>query len=77
MAKVTVYRVRAYSIATDEVVTSHRMATREGAAIMGASVIEDTGVEIDDSHLLPGEQWTARNFNPRAISGFQQQVTTG
>ena len=60
--KVTVYEVRVYDIATDKFSLSRRLATREGAAIMHGKVLEDTQVEIDDSLLEPGEQWTPVDF---------------
>jgi hypothetical protein len=63
MANVKVYRVKRYNIETDEEVILPRMATREGAAKMGA-VIEDTDVEIDEAELEPGEQWTPQDFTP-------------
>ena len=62
MAQVTVYRVRKYDIFNDEYQESKRMATRAGAELMGAEVLDDTAREIDESQLEPGEQWTRRNF---------------
>lgn len=62
MAKVTVYRVKKYDIGSDEFQISRRMATREGAQLMGAEIIENTEREIDDSELEHGEQWTRRDF---------------
>jgi hypothetical protein len=40
------------------------MATREGAAIMKGTTIEDTEVEVDTSQLEPGEIWTPKDFTP-------------
>ncbi|MFZ3181351.1 MAG: hypothetical protein WA156_14345 [Methylocystis silviterrae] len=74
MSKLTVYRVELYDVMNDAMKTSRRMATREGAAIMGGRIIEDSAVEIDASQLEPGEQWTAREFNPYVTQGFQTQV---
>ena len=76
MSKVTVFRVSKYDIATDCTIISRRMATREGAQIMGARILEDTATMIDTSQLEPGEQWTPINFNPNPRTGFQTQVTT-
>jgi hypothetical protein len=56
--KVKVYKVKVYVIGTDQSPLSRRMATREGAVLMGGEAIEDTEIEIDDSQLEPGEQWT-------------------
>ncbi len=64
MAKVTVFKVQAYNIITDQYVLSRRMATREGAEIMKGKVIENTAAEIDETQLEPGEKWTPRNFKP-------------
>jgi hypothetical protein len=64
MAKVKVYRVKVYDAHSDQWVISPRMATREGVAIMHGKIVEDTGIEIDDSELEYGEKWTAKNFKP-------------
>ena len=64
MGKAKVYRVQVYNIMTDQIVISRRMATREGAEIMRGKVIDDTAVEIDESQLEPGEEWTPIDFNP-------------
>lgn len=64
MAKVKVYRVKKYDIATDEVVISRRMATREGARGMCGKILENTEVEIDDSQLERGAEWTPKDFKP-------------
>lgn len=61
---VTVYKVKLYDAANDEVRVSRRMATPEGAAIMRGEIIEDSGIEISSSQLEPGEQWTPRGFEP-------------
>lgn len=66
MAKVVVYRVKKYDILSDGYKSSRRMATREGARIMCAEVIEGTESEIDDSELESGEQWTLQGFDPPA-----------
>ena len=41
MAKVKVYKVKVYSINTDEYAVSRRMATRDGAAITCGVVLEN------------------------------------
>jgi hypothetical protein len=64
VARLKVYRVKVYSVMTDQYVISRRMATREGAAIMKGEVLEDTGVEIDASQLEPGDPWTPIDFTP-------------
>jgi hypothetical protein len=74
MSKVTVFKVGLYDVVNDARKTSLRMATREGAAMMGGWIIEGSAVEIDTSQLEPGEQWTPREFNPHATHGFQRQV---
>jgi hypothetical protein len=56
--------VQVYDISTDKQVVSRRMATREGAARMKGELLEKTEVEIDESRLEPGEQWTPRDFTP-------------
>lgn len=71
---VTVYRVQIYNVATDELILSRRMATVAGAHRMGGDIVDSTNVEIDESQLETGMQWTKRDFNPRAESGFQRQV---
>ncbi|WP_156967686.1 hypothetical protein [Methylosinus sp. PW1] len=62
MKKVTVYNVRKYDIVSDEIKRSRRMATREGALIMCAQIIEGSAIEIDESELESGEQWTRLDF---------------
>jgi hypothetical protein len=71
---VTVYKVRAYDLRTDEFVTSRRMATIKGAHEMGGDIVDGSEVEIDEGQLEPGMEWTARDFNPNATTGFQRQV---
>ena len=75
METITVYRVRLYDARNDESLTSRRMATVQGAGMMGGWIIDGTQIEIDPSQLEPGMQWTARDFNPRPNDGFQRQVT--
>jgi hypothetical protein len=40
------------------------MATREGAARMKGVLLENTDVDIDESQLEEGEQWTPKTFKP-------------
>lgn len=74
MANVTVYKVQLYDVTTDNFLISRRMATVEGAEIMGGHILKDTAVEIDSSQLESGEQWTSRGFDPQASIGFQTAV---
>ena len=74
MDTITVYKVRLYDAQNDEQRTSRRMATVQGAAMMGGWIIDGTEIEIDQSKLETGMQWTARDFNPNATVGFQRQV---
>jgi len=53
---------------------SWRMATRRGAEVMQGQILENTAVEIDDSQLERGEEWTPRGFNQKASTGFPTQV---
>jgi hypothetical protein len=76
MSKITVYKVGLYDVQNDEPRTSRRMATIAGAEIMGGWIIKGTEVEIDESQLEPGEEWTPRDFNPRLLGGFQTRVTS-
>ncbi|PPQ15398.1 hypothetical protein CV770_31660 [Bradyrhizobium sp. AC87j1] len=71
MARTTVYKVKLYSIAADEVVISRRMATHKGAAKMGGWTIGGTGRVVDVADLEPGEEWTARDFDPTGYGGAQ------
>ena len=43
---------------------------------MGGAIIVRTDAQIDSSQLEQGEEWTARNFNPRERQGFQNKVTS-
>jgi hypothetical protein len=64
MAGVKIYKVKLYNVVTDQYVVSRRMATREGAAKMKGEVVENAGIDIDESRLEPGEQWTPIDFMP-------------
>ncbi len=41
---------------------------------MGGDIVDGSEVEIDEGQLEPGMEWTARDFNPHATTGFQRQV---
>ena len=41
-----------------------RMATRDGAKVLGGKVVEGSGVEIDASQLERGEEFTSPDFRP-------------
>jgi hypothetical protein len=75
MGKATVYKVQLYDAANDEPITSRRLATRQGAEMMQGNVLENTAIEIDESQLEHGQQWTEKNFNPTPRIGFQTRVT--
>jgi hypothetical protein len=62
-ACVMVYRFRAYSHFKGETMEARRMGTREGIARVGGTIIEGSGVEIDDSRLET-DGMTAKDFVP-------------
>lgn len=62
MAKITVYKVELYHVASDESFISQRMATAKGASKMGGVIVDGTATEIDASQLEPGEEWTPRGL---------------
>ncbi len=64
MPKVTVYKIKLYDVATDQIRISRRMATREGADVMRGEIIPESAVEIDAARLERGEKWTERDFEP-------------
>jgi hypothetical protein len=74
MAQITIYRVDFYDIQNDTMLRSRRWFTRDGAERVNGLVLEDTALEIDESALEDGEQWTVRDFNPHATKGFPRQV---
>jgi len=76
MTKVIVYRVEFYDIQNDTMMRSRRWFTRDGARRVNAVVLESLANEIDDADLEPGEQWTARGFDPHRTIGPQKQVRT-
>ena len=51
MARVTVYRFKAYSHLEGQSMESSRMGTREAIEKIGGTVIEGRGVEIDEARL--------------------------
>ena len=64
MARVKVYKVAVFDAIAGENRDQEVMATREGAEMMRGTVKEDSEVEIDDSQLEFGKQWTPRGFVP-------------
>jgi hypothetical protein len=67
---VMVYKVKRYDWQSDEIIVSKRLATIEGARLMGGDIIGSSGVEIPESDLESGQQWTARGYiarNPSAV----------
>ena len=63
MARVMVYRFKAYSHLEGETMQARRMGTREGIETVGGTIIEGSGVEIDDSRLET-DGMTAKDFVP-------------
>jgi hypothetical protein len=57
MPSLVVHRVRVYDPQIGTVVVSPRMATEEGAKLMGGQIIPGTNLEIDAA-LLEGGSWT-------------------
>jgi hypothetical protein len=49
------------------VIVSRRMATEEGAKLMGGQIVPDTAVEIDAGLIETGEQWTRLEFDPDRV----------
>lgn len=74
MGKVTVYRVQLYDPSADAPMTSRRWMTRRGAEIVNGVIFEDTAVEIDETELENGNQWTTIGFDPNRMKGFQTRV---
>ena len=66
--KVTVYKVRIYDIQQGAPRLSRRMATEAGAKIMCGEILWETETIISADDLECGEQWTARDFEPRKVS---------
>ncbi|MBL6612397.1 MAG: hypothetical protein ISS15_21085 [Alphaproteobacteria bacterium] len=78
MSRVTVYRWTKYDISNDERKVSRRYGTREAVARVGGEVIENSGIEIDQSAVgAEIDGMTARNFDANPRTGFQSQVLTG
>jgi hypothetical protein len=77
VGKVTVYEIQLYDVANDAPKISRRWATREGAQIMGGMVLEHTAVQIDETELENGNQWTALGFEPKppGPATFQTKIT--
>jgi len=64
MARVTVYRYRAYDINSDSDRVARRMGTREAIRMLEkAQLIEESGIEIDERRLEPySDGFTPRDF---------------
>lgn len=75
MAKVPVYQWAKYDIRDYATQKSRRWATRAAIDWAGGYPIEHTATEVDES-VLGGEVdgMTSRNFDPKAIKGFPNQV---
>jgi hypothetical protein len=75
MTKITVYQFTKYDIASDQSIKSRRLGTREAIQEIGATILENTAMEVDESVL--GSQMAGLSdigFNPAAMQGFQTQV---
>jgi hypothetical protein len=66
MSKTRVYKVKMYNPTTDGEMLSRRMATREGASIMGGWIVEGSGFVIDLTELESEIGWTPLDFYPVA-----------
>jgi hypothetical protein len=75
MAKVKVFRANLYDPRSDNWLRSRRLFTRKGAEKVGADLVEDTEVEINESDLEEPGLWTARDYQPNAVRSWQTQVT--
>jgi hypothetical protein len=76
LSKITIYQFTIYDVANDECRKSRRWATREAIEWLRGTVLEDTATQVDSSVVgaeIAG--MTARGFEPRRRTGFQQQVT--
>lgn len=62
--KVQVYKFKAFDIRAGKDVVSRRMATRKRIETMGGTLIENTGIEINESQLEHGQEWTPIDFKP-------------
>ena len=75
MRKVTVYRFKTWIGQADEYFTSTRWATPEAAAKACGSIIEGTGIEVDESAVgREIEGMTERGYNPNPRTGFQTSI---
>jgi hypothetical protein len=68
MAKVTVFNVQLYDATNDKPKLSQRLATLQGAQMMGGMALDATAVQIDEVDLENGHQWTALDFKPKPPS---------
>ena len=64
---VTVYPIDIFDVMAGKILRSRRMATRAGAIIMRGTIVENGAVEIDESELEKGEQWTPIDFRSKAL----------
>lgn len=64
MAVVKVHRLWKYDIVSDTKVESTRMATAGKIKSLCAEIIPGTEIEIDESCLIPMEEWTQPKFEP-------------
>jgi hypothetical protein len=53
-----------FDVMAGKILRSQRMAKRAGAIIMRGTIVENGAVEIDESELEKGEQWTPLDFKP-------------
>lgn len=60
-----VYQVQVYDVNLDELITSRRWATQEGAKEMGGKIIEHTKTMIDSKDLVRGTGWTEKDYVPK------------
>jgi hypothetical protein len=74
-----VYRFALYDIRTDACITSARMGTKEAIKNIGGFVIDENGMEVDNSklHDCAIDGLTAIGCAPSKLKdGIQQQVTS-
>ncbi|MBB4297213.1 hypothetical protein GGI55_001740 [Rhizobium leguminosarum] len=64
MAKITVYRVKAYDHQLGDYADSLRWWHKEGTPSEGIVFIEESAAEIDESDLITGTPYTAEGYNP-------------
>jgi hypothetical protein len=57
-----VYRFRKFDIGKDDYITSSRMATKKRIKELGAEILPETEMKVDDTLLKDG--LTGKNFDP-------------